>query len=480
MLLRRRSHYGRNDGDGSGDGDGRKPNGSHLSVVNEGKMATVDIVLMWINLFSLAQPSSAYRARRIRLRRLSYNVLDQRRPPSSRGSLSRLLSWSSLLVLPPFQDMVRSLRAPRRFWAAPREQGFWEKDVCLLWRNMGKIYPDWEENCYLQHFRMSKDTFWYLCQTFGKHFRKETTQLRRPLVPAKRMAILLHWLAQASSFSELAAMYAIGKSTVAVVVHEGITILRERLVPEVILFPTGQELDRVMIDFEALCGLPCCGGALDGTFMPMKKPSEFGDTYFCYKKFIAIIVLACVDARGIFTYVNAGRPGSVGDSYAYRNSIMHQKIASGEWLAHPTRSIAGVNIKPFLVADSAFPLSASCMKCYDVGQPAYRRSFNYSLIRTRRVVEQAFGRLKGRWKIMDGKCTIKDPVFVRHVAVVCCALHNVCERHQCPFEPGWLPDESVYVDTTPPNLQVTAVIGSAASVREALARHIHRTRPAPQ
>ena len=163
-VLRRRSHYGRNDGDGSGDGDGRKPNGSHLSVVNEGKMATVDIVLMWINLFSLAQPSSAYRARRIRLRRLSYNVLDQRRPPSSRGSLSRLLSWSSLLVLPPFQDMVRSLRAPRRFWAAPREQGFWEKDVCLLWRNMGKIYPDWEENCYLQHFRMSKDTFWYLCQ----------------------------------------------------------------------------------------------------------------------------------------------------------------------------------------------------------------------------------------------------------------------------------------------------------------------------
>ena len=64
------------------------------------------------------------------------------------------------------------------------------------------------------------------------------------------MAILLHWLALASSFSELAAMYAIGKSTVAVVVHERITILRERLVPKVILFPTGQELDRVM---------PCVG-----------------------------------------------------------------------------------------------------------------------------------------------------------------------------------------------------------------------------
>ena len=116
--------------------------------------------------------------------------------------------------------------------------------MCLLWRNMGKIYPGWEQNCYLQQFRMSKDTFWYLCQTYGKYFEKATSHLRQPLVPAKRIAIVLHWLAQASSFSELAAMYSVGKSTVATIVHEGVTIHLERLVPEVILFPTGQELDR--------------------------------------------------------------------------------------------------------------------------------------------------------------------------------------------------------------------------------------------
>ena len=37
---------------------------------------------------------------------------------------------------------------------------------------------------------------------------------------------------------------------------------------------------------------------------------------------------------------------------------------------------------------------------------------------------------------MDGKCSPKDPVFVRKVAVVCCALHNICKRHQCLFEPA--------------------------------------------
>ena len=189
--------------------------------------------------------------------------------------------------------------------------------------------------------------------------------------------------------------------------------------------------------------------------MPIKKPADFGDTYFCYKKFTAIIVLGCVDVRGIFTYVNAGRPGSVGDLYTYRHSVMCQKVASGEWLAHSPRTIEGVSVKPFVVADSAFPLEPTCIKCYEFGQRPYMRSFNYSLIRTRRVVEQAFGRLKGRWKIMDGRCML-------NVAMVCCGLHNVCERHNCAFEPDRLPEESAYVETTPTNLQVTAVVGSAS------------------
>ena len=53
----------------------------------------------------------------------------------------------------------------------------------------------------------------------------------------------------------------------------------------------------MLMDIAALGGLPCCGGALDGTFIPIKKPANFGDIYAYYKKFTATIVLACVDAR---------------------------------------------------------------------------------------------------------------------------------------------------------------------------------------
>ena len=37
-------------------------------------------------------------------------------------------------------------------------------------------------------------------------------------------------------------------------------------------------------------------------------------------------MLGCVDARGIFISVNSGRPGSVGDSYTFRNSQLKQNI----------------------------------------------------------------------------------------------------------------------------------------------------------
>ena len=52
------------------------------------------------------------------------------------------------------------------------------------------------------------------------------------------------------------------------------------------------------------------------------KTPKYGDTYYCYRHYTAISVLGCVDACGMFTYLNVGRPGSVGDSYSCRHSML--------------------------------------------------------------------------------------------------------------------------------------------------------------
>ena len=45
-------------------------------------------------------------------------------------------------------------------------------------------------------------------------------------------------------------------------------------------------------------------------------------------------------------------------------------------------------------------------------------------------MEQALGRLKGRWKIKDVQCKKNYPVFVHQVAMVYCVMHSMSERHQ--------------------------------------------------
>ena len=295
-------------------------------VLGNQKQMAESVLLLYLLLVS--RPGIGRPGRKNRYRR-AYSLL--KRESSYRSRRARLFrsSWTAILILPPFQELVRCLRSPRRFWAAPRYQGFWEKDVCDIWKRMRNVYPDWEDKQYLQHYRMM-ESFWYLCERYGQFFKKETTNMRQPLTPGKRLAIVLHWLAQGSSYFELAALYAVGKSTVVAVVHDIIDELHQTLVPVAIGFPTGQELDQVIVDFEDSCGVPMCAGALDGTFMGLKTPTEYGYTYYCYKKFISIIVLAYVHARGILTSVNSGRPGSVGDSYTYRHSEMYRHIKQGE------------------------------------------------------------------------------------------------------------------------------------------------------
>ena len=238
---------------------------------------------------------------------------------------------------------------------------------------------------------------------YGHLLRRKMTRFRLPVSSSKRLAITLHFLVQGLSFAQLALMYSVGKSTAVAVVHDTIKQLRVHFVPKAIWFPSGRELDQVLLDFECLSGgggLPQCAGAVDGTFMRIRKPCVFGDASWCYKHYTGILVLACVDARGIFTYVNAGSPGSRGDAAVFNTSRLVGKIRKWRWLGTNGTDISGMHIMPYLVGDMAFGLSPFLMKCYKDDQNApHQLAFNYRQVRTRRVVEQAFGRLKGRFRV---------------------------------------------------------------------------------
>ena len=104
-----------------------------------------------------------------------------------------------------------------------------------------------------------------------------------------------------------------------------------------------------------------CFSTIDGTFIKTIKPKRHGDSYWCYKKHLAIILLAVVDARGRFTFISVGRPGSVGDAATYHGSLLKYLVGRKQWLHVRERRrrrrhgrFYGVYIRPYLVADAAF------------------------------------------------------------------------------------------------------------------------------
>ena len=372
----------------------------------------------------------------------------------------------------------------RRFWCALRSPGVWNDDVIVHWNTMGVQWDvaDWEDDQYRLHLRLSKSAFWTLHGVVGGWLERSVTHYRLPVSSAKRLSITLHWIAHGLSMAQLALIYGIGKSTAVAIVHDTISVLKKQLANRVIKFPSGKKLRTVMKEFKELCGLPRCAGAIDGTFMRIRKPVKYVDAYYCYQKYSSILILAVVDASGQFTYIDAGRAGSMGDAATFHASGLEQKINDKTWLTILEREenrnvLNGTYMRPYLVGDAAFPLAPTMMKCFSDNQALepYQRTFNYRLIRTRRVVEQAFGRLKGRFAILDSS-KLRDPIFAADVALVCCALHNFCETFASTEGESWCCDPQEY-GPGPNDRFVLETNATGSVVREKLARHVHTRRP---
>ena len=132
-----------------------------------------------------------------------------------------------------------------------------------------------------------------------------------------------------------------------------------------------------------------------------------------------------------------------------------------------------------MLGDPAYPLKNWLLKPFsDTGLSRKQKTFNYCLSRARVVVENAFGRLKGRWRSLMKRndCDIrKIPTLV----TACCILHNFCEVNGDHCDQEWLDTEDSSVNIlpqisladVPPGPRPSA---SATSIREALCNYFER------
>ena len=111
-----------------------------------------------------------------------------------------------------------------------------------------------------------------------------------------------------------------------------------------------------------------------------------------------------------------------------------------------------------ILGDPAYPLKSWLMKPFsDTGLTARQRKFNYQLSGVRVIVENALGRLKGRWRSLM-KRNDNNIKFVPKLVTACCALRNLCEQYGGACEEEWIVHPSGIDDTA----QVPTVTLSAS------------------
>ena len=153
-----------------------------------------------------------------------------------------------------------------------------------------------------------------------------------------------------------------------------------------------------------------------------------------------MILQAVVHYRYLFTDIYVGWPGRVHDARVLANSPLYAKASSGSLFPNSKKNINGIDVPVMLLGDPAYPLKEWLMKGFsDCGRLTNpQKKNNYRLSRARVVVENAFGRLKGRWRILLQPIQI-DTDFVPTLVSACCVLHNICELFEDGFDEDLMP-----------------------------------------
>ena len=140
-----------------------------------------------------------------------------------------------------------------------------------------------------------------------------------------------------------------------------------------------------------------------------------------------MILLAVCDAKDCFTMIDLGQYGSNNGSGVLLRSEINRKFQNGSLnLPEPT-TLDGCNFDPlpyFMVGDEIFPLKTWLMRPFPGKSLKEDQAiYNYHHSRARRTIENTFGLMVARWRILNTPINADVKSIEKYVLAII-VLHN--------------------------------------------------------
>ncbi|XP_023311782.1 putative nuclease HARBI1 [Anoplophora glabripennis] len=171
------------------------------------------------------------------------------------------------------------------------------------------------------------------------------------------------------------------------------------------------------------CGrISGCVGAVDGTYIAIKAPSENAEVYINRKCFYGITLQAVCAYNREFLDTFVGYPSSVSDTRIFKHSDLYKDITAN--------AANFLDENQFIIGDKAYPFCNWCIPSYiDRGNlNRYQKNFNKSHAETRQVIERVFALLFGRFRRLKYLDMNRIDLIPKTVQAAC-VLHNICLKY---------------------------------------------------
>ena len=278
-----------------------------------------------------------------------------------------------------------------RPWLQEKEKGYYKQ-----------LLPDLlatDPMSYKNFLRVNGELFAEILQRVTPRIQKQDTNMRDAIEPGLRLAITLRYLATGDSYQSAEYGFRVAANTISGIVPETCEAIINEYMDEFIPCPnTPEAWMHVAEDFSMKWQFHNCLGAIDGKHVAIKCPANGGSTFFNYKGFHSIILMALY-ANYKFLYVDIGANGSCSDGGVFKDTGLFKVLDEGR-VGVPEADPLPQDTEPVpysIVGDDAFAMRTWLMKPYPQrNMSKEQRIFNYRLSRARRVVENAFGILVHR------------------------------------------------------------------------------------